>query len=305
MQEFQILHSDIVNGLVYAAQSLNFTYNRMNYPNDEAKRFCKIRDGVIMEHAAERVLREHYKVTLISSPFKTDYRTTDSAEFVLMSSALQMLPLDLKGFHVFRSFQGESRTPESLRQQGWALVPTDQFHERAKPVYIFLFMLALSAMSRFIYHVSAKKTDDETPMDNTYKKPVSVGISFLDVNRRPLTKVMKLTKPMIKTGKTTFLEIDCLFGFDPTLKEHDIHITDALGKHYVLDKAHWASDRFGVTDGSLCFAGWATDADIKSWKIVPRGSHIFPYSATQTENHGVPIHQLRPMEDLQSYLAGR
>lgn len=48
----------------------------------------------------------------------------------------------------------------------------------------------------------------------------------------------------------------------------------------------------------ICLMKWATHADIGNWKFVRKGTPVFPYNRTRTDNYGQKISDCRPMETL-------
>jgi len=46
-----------------------------------------------------------------------------------------------------------------------------------------------------------------------------------------------------------------------------------------------------------CFTKWSTREDINHWHFIPRGSSVFPYSGTRTDNYGQKMSECNAMED--------
>ena len=122
-----ITKQDIAHGLIYAAQSLKFTYNRMR-ADDWRPRFIRIRNGIIAENATERVLNAH-DIVAITAPLRTDWRLTDGpGDIAILSSHGPIRRGDIKSL----SLNDEAE----LQQKAWALVPKDQFQKKSKHIYI-------------------------------------------------------------------------------------------------------------------------------------------------------------------------
>lgn len=329
---FDILQSDVLNGLVYAAQSIKFTYDRMDEKDNDEARFAHIRDGIIMEQASERALLEYYKINLISSPFRTSYRDADSSEFVLMTKNKSMIRVDLKGFHIFKKYRNDIRSPASVYDRGLALVPDDQFSKADKDIYIFVFMLAdtvdsrqISASSQFSYHNSAKICSGIPSNLCAYSQPVTAGIAVfgrekatdkrsneensdpkkLNKEEQPKTRIARFSKPQINAERTYISAVDCVFGFNDRLRESDIYIKDVESRCFIVERTGWSSPKFHVADCELYMAGWATAEDIKQWQLVQKGTQVYPYPATKTTNRAARFADLRPMDDLQKWLGGQ
>lgn len=308
---FEIAESDLFNGLVYAAQSLNFTYNRMNYGNDdpdaELKRFRRIRNGIVIEQACERILSGEFKIPLISSPFRTDYRTTDSSELIAVSAQGAMLPADVKGFHIYREYNGEERTPEMLFERGYALVPQDQYSRHAKPLYIFPFLIADDFQTPFYFNNTIEfKNDFRMPESSKipqYEQPVSVGVSFAKNFGQVASRIFRIVNPAeirIPDVET----VDCVFGFDEKIRAYNLYIRAADNKAFFIDKNYWRDALLGVTNASLVMAGWATAEDVGDWKRIETGTTgIFPYYKTRNHNYGCQLDNLRSIETLKEYLS--
>ena len=48
---------------------------------------------------------------------------------------------------------------------------------------------------------------------------------------------------------------------------------------------------------ATCFVRWATYADISTWKLIRKGSQVYPYDTTYTDNYGQRASECRVMED--------
>ena len=129
--------------LRYAADSLNYTWDRMNYGNlrDAAqRRFQHVYVGKAVEFATLRTLRE-IGLTLDPDPVTTPHTDPDRADWVLTTNNSGTLSVDMKSFHIFRQFRGDVRTCESIERRIWALVPQDQIQRHPKSTYIFASLL--------------------------------------------------------------------------------------------------------------------------------------------------------------------
>jgi hypothetical protein len=306
MEKSGVLNYEILNALVYSAQSLKFTFDRMSYGNDQIQRFKKIRDGIIIEQACERILTSNYDLPIISAPFRTDYRIKDFSEHVILTKSGTILKVDIKGFRIFRTFQKETRTAEMLNNKGWALVPIDQYLNDKKEIYIFSYLICDDSHSNFKFNVNAENCD--LKISNTrgkipnYDLPVSMGVSYLNVENRPLTKIVSMKTPIdIGFVNQKVISIDCLFSFFEEAPKYNIYIQDKIGKVFLFQKSNWNCGSFGLSDAEFMIGGWATSEDVSGWPKIETGEPCFPYYKTRNRNFGVEIGKLRKLSELAKF----
>ena len=51
-----------------------------------------------------------------------------------------------------------------------------------------------------------------------------------------------------------------------------------------------------------CFIKWATYEDISGWRVIEKGSQVFTYPKTRTDNYGEKMSECRRMEDFITWL---
>ena len=110
--------------LQYAAVSINHTYDRMDYgdlPDADAIRFRHVYVGKAVEYAALRFLRAEYGLNLDPEPVETHYTEPDRADWVLTTRDGTRLTADMKSFHIFRRYQNDVRTCESIERRTWGV----------------------------------------------------------------------------------------------------------------------------------------------------------------------------------------
>ena len=130
--------------LQYAAASLDYTWDRMNYEglqNAAQTRLQHVYVGKAVEFATLRTLRDERGLNLDPDPVATPHTDPDRADWILTTNNSGRLPVDMKSFHIFRRFRDEERTCESIEQRIRALVPQDQVQRHPKSIYIFASLL--------------------------------------------------------------------------------------------------------------------------------------------------------------------
>lgn len=309
---FPVSRKNILNGIIYAAQSLNYTYNRMKYSKEEVKRFQKICTGITIENSCFDILSEKYDLPFISEPLKTDYRTKDTSEIVFITAKNRLLSCDIKGFHIFEHYKEDTRTVNDIYSKGWALIPVDQFEKQVKNIYIFPFLIADSEPISF-YH-NNDICECESPDCDCLKKysiseldkdaanlesSVDIIMSFGD-GKSIKSKVYNINKAFINT-KFFIDKIDAISSFNDKVKVKNIYIS-ANNKLFFIDKKKWMTGNYGFKNAKIFLAGWAIIDDIKDWKKIDSGRILFPYDKTRNNNYGVECRKLRHMIELNDYL---
>ena len=164
--------------LQYAAVSINHTYDRMDYgdlPDADAIRFRHVYVGKAVEYAALRFLRAEYGLNLDPEPVETHYTEPDRADWVLTTRDVTRLTADMKSFHIFRRYQNDVRTCESIERRTWALVPQGQLNLHPKNLYIFATLLG-----------------DTTVTDNLTGPPrLDAGAGICDIRWEELANVQQ------------------------------------------------------------------------------------------------------------------
>ena len=291
-----ITEQDIVHGLIYAAQSLNFTYDRMQSA-DKFRRFVRIRNGIIAENATERVLNAH-GIVAFTTPLRTDWRLPDGpGDIAILASHGPIRRGDIKSL----SFNDEVE----LRQKAWALVPQDQFRSKPKHVYIFAFTLWNNGPNpTFIYSNQAKMLGDDIPnVEQPLPGRTSFGISTFSRERRCVTHILSTKTTTINNlpDSAGDIEIDTVFTFTPNIHEYALNIvTTESHRHFRVDSSTWQYGDLGIGgDRRIYVAGWAPHHKIAQWEQLPKGSAKTHFKHTRTDNYGVPVSKLYSLEKLQ------
>ena len=200
--------------LDYAAQSLNFTVDRMGYgglANAGQIRLQHIYVGKAVELATLRTLRDDFQLALDPVPVETPYDEPDQADWLLTKINGRELQVDMKSFHIFRTYQRQERTCETVNQRSTALVPIDQLRRHPKDIYIFATLLG-----------------------NTVTQDPTTGIPILE-------------------------------------------------------------------DGAeICAMRWEHHGQVQGWEQIARGTPVYPYARTRTNNLGQSMQNLREIEELKS-----
>ena len=135
-----ITDEDVKAARGYAGQSLGYTVDRMRYGEERDAnrlRFNRIFLGKVVEFAVQRHLQEDHELRLETDPVATPYDEPDRADWLLRLPGRGAHRIDMKSFHVFPQYQGQVRSCEVVAQNGWALVPKDQFDGHLKDIYVF------------------------------------------------------------------------------------------------------------------------------------------------------------------------
>ena len=136
----RITQEDSNIAMKFADETVDNTYNRMKYKNTPAgrkQRLSKIYVGKIAEEIVCRYLREELKLEITGN---TSEGEPDEFDFSFEHQNQSFIG-DVKSFHVFRTWQNLTRTPEEVEERSSALVPVDQFKGQRKDLYIFTIML--------------------------------------------------------------------------------------------------------------------------------------------------------------------
>ena len=130
--------------LDYAAASVDFTVDRMRYgglASGTRRRLLHIYVGKAVELAVLRIMRRDFQLQLDPAPVETSHDEPDRADWLLTTNQGAEFQLDMKSFHIFRTFGKQHRTCESVHLRSTALVPVDQLRDYPKDFYVFATIL--------------------------------------------------------------------------------------------------------------------------------------------------------------------
>ena len=191
----------------YADQLMPYAVNRMN--TSDLRRWERLYLGKLAEMMIEQHLNIEYGMEILPEVIGQ----ADEADGRFIAGNCEELLVDIKTFNIFRTFGQDVRTPERVEAQSWALVPSDQFRNHPKDIYVFGFLL---------------------------------GNVFEDGDGLP-----------------------------------DIEV-----------------------GAYVCSLAWAPRAEVAEWEFYRSGSRLFPYFGTQTDNVGMLVRDVHPMDELMDFLEG-
>ena len=137
---FPITPEDSDVALNFASETVHNTYNRMGYSdtpqNIERRQFHiyvgKVAEQVVFRYIQDILGLEITQDTHIGGPDQFDFKIEYQGKRVLG---------DVKCFHIYRTWNNQTRTNEQVEQQASALVPIDQYHRQPKDLYVFTVIL--------------------------------------------------------------------------------------------------------------------------------------------------------------------
>ena len=299
-----VTESDVIHALIYAAQSRQFTYDRMDEGEsreDKLVRFRRIRDGAIGELAVERILNQQYGISTASALFKTDWRSRDRMDLVLFARRSRMIDVDVKCHRV----HDRNVVIDEIKRKGEPLVPKSQFEDDPKPWYIFAYLLLKDERHGFTF--------TETPSSiaqircyepRPYGSEISIGVAKFSAETGTSTQIVQCRTSAIEGVKERYpgeIFVDAVFAFSEQVRRIPMTLTTARGRHFVVRPSDWLFGNIGVSieDSFVYLAGWATRSDVERWDTRYPDNPAFPYQTTHTVNLVGNVSQLRPMSELQ------
>lgn len=302
-----VTESDVYHGLIYAAQSNRFTHDRMREGEsrrDKLIKFRRIRDGIIAELAVERLLNDMFQITTVSAPFKTDWRLPDDMDLVFFTDRQRMVKADVKGLHVWQ----EGVSPQDILENGFALVPEDQFKRHPKPMYFFTYLFWKNRPSTFSYANEIVEVENDVEVTQIpFESPTSIGISKFSPIRRLTTQIVHTSSNQvagIQDPSDEFV-IDAVFAFSEEVRRKPLSLVSTSGRRFVVWPESWMfSDLrvdlgLNVKDAYVFTAGWARGKEAKEWETLNCGNQAFPVTKTQTDNLYASVNKLHSLRELQ------
>ena len=318
----KVTESDVYHGLIYAAQSLEFTYDRVR-EDDPVARFIHIRDGIIAERAVERILNEQLNITTVSTPLKTDHRSRDAIDVVLLTNQMKLSKADIKSF---RPRNHRTRVDDIVRN-GWALIPWDQFEKHQEQLYLFAFLLWQDSPSDFIFSskVVPVAQDEDWPIKELGSL-ASIGVTSYSPDSGANTQIQNTRNNLFRIAPqpsdgTVF---DVVFSFSKEIAKDPLYLTTPKGERFVVSPETWLpaeSDRdvgVNLNGANVCLAAWVRGKDVKArwergrnireavngWDYSPKGDRTHPpYSKTGTDNWKARIRDLHGIAELKALIS--
>jgi len=299
-------------GIRYACQSLPYTYNRMG--GNRVKRLRRIVAGKGVELAFKRYLnKKHIPHDILGeTPF------TDPDQYDI---AIGGRRCDIKSFLLTgkKRISKVRHHPEKLLS-ALALVPVDQIERKQHSdddIYIFAFFNALLTSSQdklkkaiaanqpiYLIHALPKAWANprqwqplgKLALKSNHASDIKIEIGGQDAQRRFQSEQIILPPKTRRTAQREFCTLSYMHSFSLPNGEIGLH-SPALRDTVLAAPSDWGN--IWVYGMEVTFTGFITRREFRQIaERIPKGSRVFQYSRTRTENFGMPVRGLHPLKDL-------
>ncbi|WP_033542893.1 hypothetical protein [Planococcus sp. CAU13] len=285
------------DAIEYAGRSLNYTYNRMGY-NDDENRLKRIMVGIVIEK-----VYENYLITsgaTFSTKGRTHWRNKDVAEFYMNNRII-----DIKGYHVYPHF---TRDFPNWFLDVEGLVPYGQLKKGASSsAYLQAFLVSqkqnTSAVKKFVAVLPKGWSDNwnfaanvSLNFNHNYGPiaPLTLfgeggTISISDTNESIIFSNGSYTTNNLFSS-IQFLSSDVKPTTDITISVNNFNIK--------IEKEQWFD--VWLENPEVTFAAWGNYSDYKfKGEYLKIGSKTQVYTGgTKTGNMSVMIRNLRALNTL-------
>ena len=125
----------------FADENVQKHYDRMGYgysPQAVRERRSHIYIGKIAEYTICQYLEDELGLEIARDASENG---PDLFDFKINLQNKQPTTGDVKSFHIYKVYSGHTRSKKQVETDSWALVPTDQYKQRPKDLYIFVMVL--------------------------------------------------------------------------------------------------------------------------------------------------------------------
>jgi hypothetical protein len=299
-------------GIAYACKSLPYTYNRMG--SSPFKRLQRIVAGVAVELAFRRHLswenipHDNLGATPFTNPDRYDIaiggRRCDIKSFVLTN----------------KKRIAEIRKNPACLFEAQALVPSDQIvstYLNDQDLYIFAFLNALLTLNRDelekarqadqpLYLIYALPKDWARPqkwsplgelvLKSDAQETIKIELGGQDSAQTSQTEQLRLQPGRRVLNQQEFFALHYLHVMNLPTGSVGIHSPN-LKQTIVIEPLQWGN--IWVYGMEIILAGYMTRGEFRHQADrLPKGSRVFQYPRTSTDNLAMPIRELKPLPEL-------
>ena len=126
--------------LKFADENFEKHFDRMQY-GESPQAFRERRSHIYIGKIAEYTICQYLEDELgLDITIDVSEGSPDLFDFKINLHNKQPIG-DVKSFHIYRVYSGQTRSKEQVERDSWALVPVDQYRQRPKDLYIFVMVL--------------------------------------------------------------------------------------------------------------------------------------------------------------------